>query len=959
MYRYTTHRIYDLRPGTGYPAPDVLARLKSCGVFRNRGCRGGRRVTKTIPIIQCKRIVPKPKSNKQYKHFEIPRLWYNLPSVLLSNVTSLNNKLDEVITTVKSVNPDIVAITEAWQVVPETCVIENYEVFHQLRTNRRGGGLVMFSRGYLNPCRLSVEVPGEVEALWVKITPPRHPRHTASVVLCLAYHPPRSPTGPLLVDHIISTADTLRTRLPSSRLVVCGDFNELDVGDILDHLSLRQVVDFPTHGRNTLDLVMTDMADLYLPPQPLPPMGRSPHLSVLWSPTLTTSLPPVCTVATYRPLTDSALRRFGQWVVAYPWTEVIATEDVNTKWENYHSSVMKAYHHFFPPKTSTKHPSDLPWITPRIKRLLEYRNQAFYTNTYRYRQLRNQVIREIHAVKKTHYPTKVHHLLQSNTSQWYTRIRDLCGLGKVSRPFHFLTGVSGEEAAQLINTHFSTICQSLPQLDLSLLPVYLPSPSPPPTVEVFQVAGKLLSLKQKRSTTPIDLPLKIYKEFAPELAVPITSIINASLRQSKCPADWKTSYVTPIPKLPNPPSFNDLRPIAITPIPSLICEDFIFNWAYDTISSRIDLQQFGNVKSSSTTHCLVSLLDFIYQNLDKRKTSLALTFIDFRKAFDLVDHTTVIRKALHLGLPGYLVSWLSDFLSGRRQVTRYQGHTSTFHHLTCGVPQGTKMGPLCFLLLINDALTDTPHRWKYVDDSTVGVTINNSSPDYSHLQNILDNLQVWTTENHITINQSKTVVMHFNTSKTPVPPPVVTVGSHSLQVVESTKLLGVTVDSKLDWKLHTTNTVKTSTYKLHMLKTMKSLGAQHQQLRDIYGTFILPKLTYASPAWSPSLNITQQRRLERVQKRACKIILGPAYTSYHQALTALNLTSLAERYHRDLQVFGERLLTHPRHRLLLPPALPPPLRAARHHNILKPIRARTDRYKNSPIPTIVNIINNK
>ncbi|KAK3889531.1 hypothetical protein Pcinc_006503 [Petrolisthes cinctipes] len=236
-----------------------------------------------------------------------------------------------------------------------------------------------------------------------------------------------------------------------------------------------------------------------------------------------------------------------------------------------------------------------------------------------------------------------------------------------------------------------------------------------------------------------------------------------------------------------------------------------------------------------------------------------------------------------------------------------------------------------------DALMDTPHHWKYIDDCTVGITINNDSPNYSPLQNILDCLQIWTRENHVTINQNKTVVMHVCTSTTPVPSPVVTIGSHSLHVVESTKLLGVTIDNELDWKLHTTNTIQASTYRLHMLKTMKSLGALHQQLRDIYTTFILPKLTYASPDWSSALNTTQMCWLERVQKRACRIILEPAYTTYQQALIVLNLSSRKERYPHDLTMFGERLLSQPRHRLLLPSALPPPSRATRRYNKLKPL----------------------
>ncbi|XP_076049109.1 uncharacterized protein LOC143029866 [Oratosquilla oratoria] len=106
----------------------------------------------------------------------------------------------------------------------------------------------------------------------------------------------------------------------------------------------------------------------------------------------------------------------------------------------------------------------------------------------------------------------------------------------------------------------------------------------------------------------------------------------------------------PIPKVSSPQSLNDLRPVAITPIPSLICEDFVFNWAYSNTRNKIEPQQFGNIKTSSTIHCLIDLLDLIHRKLDKCNTSLALTLIDFRKAFDLVENTNIIRKSIEIGL---------------------------------------------------------------------------------------------------------------------------------------------------------------------------------------------------------------------------------------------------------------------------------------------------------------------
>ena len=956
--QYRPSELFKYKRGSGYPPSDVIERLKDLKLFHSRGSRGGRGSVRSIPVHTSARKEPREKSVRGYKHIEVPRSWYSLPSLLLSNVTSLANKVDELIVTVREASADIVAITEAWQIVPEVCGIDNYQLFHHLRTGRRGGGVALYCRSSLCPSLLSVDVPDGVEALWVRVTSPSHPRNTASIIVCVVYHPPRASTAQVLADHLITTADRLRVRFPAAKLVICGDFNRLDTSDIQHQLRLTQVVGFPSHEQATLDLILSDLSHQYQPPLPLPPIGRSNHLSIIWRPAPTTSVPKSSVTRTHRPMPDSAVRDFGQWVTHHPWTEVTGAEDVNIKWGNYVTTTMQAYHHYFPVRKVTVHPSDAPWMSPRIKRLLRQRNRLYYTDPARYRGVRNRVIREIKIEKRRYYPDKIKHLKQANSSQWFYKVKLLCGLQKQSPTLPCTSHLPSNEAAEEINGHFAAICQTLPPLCFASLPAYLPPPSTPHIVQEADVVKRIKKFKSNRATTPCDLPIKIYKEFALELATPLTSIINASLSQSSVPADWKTSYVTPLPKTPSPQSFNDLRPVAITPIPSLICEDFVFDWSYSKIIKHIDPQQFGNIKATSTTHYLVNFLEFIHSNLDKRDTSLALAFVDFRKAFDLVDHTVVITKAIKLGLHPDLISWLADFLSGRQQAVRYQGSVSSLRQLTCGVPQGTKMGPLCFLIMINDALTDTIHRWKYVDDCTLGITVNNRAPNYTSLQDSLDKLQAWTQSNSVTINHTKTVVMHVCTAKTAVPPPQLSIGPHSLQVVNTFKLLGVGLDDHLSWSQHVASVVKAASYRLFMLRRLKSLGTQAEELKGVYISFILPKLMYASPAWSSSLNSTQLHQLERVQKRACRVILGPAYVDYAHALTTLSLTTLAARYERALSSFGRGLLRTSRHRHFLPPAAPPPSRTTRNPNVLVPPKApRTDRYKRSAIPTIIKGIN--
>lgn len=279
--RYSRGSLHQLRPGCGYPAPQTIQRLKEAGVFRNRGRRSGSKTQRNIQIVKCSKRKEKPVPTRQSYLKEVPRQWYDLPSLLLSNVASLGNKVEEMSATVKSLNISLVAITEAWQMVPEICQIEGYVLYHQLRSGRRGGGVALFARRELSASRLPVDIPEGVEALWVRLTPPSHPRDTASIIVGVVYHPPRSPLAHVLVEHLINTADSLRARYPSAKLVLCGDFNQLNTSEIEQHLQVSQVDDFPTHGANTLDIILTDMREQYLPPQPLPPVGRSTHLSVL------------------------------------------------------------------------------------------------------------------------------------------------------------------------------------------------------------------------------------------------------------------------------------------------------------------------------------------------------------------------------------------------------------------------------------------------------------------------------------------------------------------------------------------------------------------------------------------------------------------------------------------------------------------------------------------------------
>ena len=200
------------------------------------------------------------------------------------------------------------------------------------------------------------------------------------------------------------------------------------------------------------------------------------------------------------------------------------------------------------------------------------------------------------------------------------------------------------------------------------------------------------------------------------LRSPLADILNSSLQHGTVPEEWKCATVVPLPKT-KPPSVHELRPISLTSLLAKVAESFVTQWTLSDILSQIDTKQYGCLKGRSTTHCLLELTNEIYKATDNPGTICSLVATDYSKAYDRVCHTTAIRRLLYLGLRPSLVRWIANFLSNRHQKVRYHGTLSDSVTLTCGLPQGTLLGPLIFISYIIDAARQAVcKRWKFVDD---------------------------------------------------------------------------------------------------------------------------------------------------------------------------------------------------------------------------------------------------
>ena len=510
--------------------------------------------------------------------------------------------------------------------------------------------------------------------------------------------------------------------------------------------------------------------------------------------------------------------------------------------------------------------------------------------------------------------------------------------------------------ADAINNQFLSVAGDIPQLNTVALPAYLPSNSPCPEIFPWQVYAELRKVNIRKAVGPDGIPLRLIHEFAYELSTPVTDILNLSFATGKLPSQWKKAVVIPVPKT-NPPTIQKLRPISLTDYFAKVAEKFAVRWILQDIQTNLDPQQFGNRRGVSTTHYLANVVDTLAQTADKPNTMSTLVATDYSKAFDRVNHTLLITKLLDLGTRPSVIPWICDFLCERQQSVRYNSVLSDWCTTTAGVPQGTRLGPVAFLAIINDAAWNTSSkRWKYVDDMTLVESSKISTP--SHIQEDLNRIEDWSVSNHLKLNPDKCAVMRVCFKRCAPATDQLRLCDQPLQECHSLRILGLVIQSDLRWDQWICEITCKASRRLYMLKLLKHFALPAKDLVTIYKGYVRPILEYAVPVWSSGLTQQQNDALEQLQKRACKIIMGTTFQNYKQSLNELELSTLASRRVDICYKFAHGLLKNDKFNSWLPE-----LRSQSHNYQLRDNKqlsvpfCRTARYKNSPIPYLTRLWN--
>nr|VZI26708.1 unnamed protein product [Spirometra erinaceieuropaei] len=415
-----------------------------------------------------------------------------------------------------------------------------------------------------------------------------------------------------------------------------------------------------------------------------------------------------------------------------------------------------------------------------------------------------------------------------------------------------------------------------------------------------------MTLNESKSPGPDDIPPKLLKELAAELAKPLSMLFQASFEAGCLPADWKSARITPLHKGGSKAPANNYRPISLTSICCKLMEKIIkrelmrFLEQHNLLSDA----QHGLRSGRSCVTNLLNCLERWTRSVDEGN-ALHVVYIDFKKAFDSVPHQRPLHKLSRTGVRGNLLKWIQSFLLDRCQTVHLGGQKSTEVAVESAVPQGSVLGPTLFIIYVNDCVSELDCGVAmFVDDIKLWCVIR-TADDEEHLQANLNRLQQWSKAWLLPFNEKKCNILRVGRARSPNHMAYCLNGI-PLQEVDSQKDLGVWITTSLKPSLHCTKIAKSAMSVLYLVKRAFS-AFDEDCFAKVFRTFVRPQQEFAIQAWRPwtakDLSI-----LERVQRRATKLVAGQGSLPYATRLANLDLFPLSYRQLRGDLIQAFRII---------------------------------------------------
>ena len=580
-----------------------------------------------------------------------------------------------------------------------------------------------------------------------------------------------------------------------------------------------------------------------------------------------------------------------------PWPYTKDIQDVNCVWDAWKNVFLNVIEKHAPCRIMRVRNKPSQWINSEVKQEMFQRDwlkkHAIKTcqpdDWKAYKKQKICVDKKVKRAKKDYYEKQIKQNSGDPRATWKI-LNDLMGKKSNSTQINELeTETDPEKIAECLNIHFTEIG---PKLALEIPPVdndVNPLDFLRKTNSVFalnkikssDVLKKLKEVNIAKATGHDKISNKILKIAAPAIFKSLTDFFNFSIVTNIFPIDWKIAKVSPLYKSGKRNDPNNYRPISVLSTIARVFERLIFEqmYTYFTDNKLIEPRQSGFRSLHSTVTALLDMTNQWCFNIDRGMVS-GVIFLDLKKAFDTVNHDLLLKKLNYYGVQNQTITWFKSYLADRQQLCKVNGVSSAKSSISCGVPQGSILGPLLFLIYINDLPTclDYSTGRSFADDTNLTFSAGDLSVLQSEMSEDLNKIFTWLCSNKLTLNTLKTDFMVIGSRQriaTLEGDIALSVNGITLEKVRIVNCLGLSIDEFLTWDTHMQSIKHKVTCNIRILKRIKPFLSQ-ENLITLYKSIVEPYLSYCCIVWD-SISDTLANNLQKLQNRAARIITGASY----------------------------------------------------------------------------------